>query len=338
MLEEMDLSHRDLTDSDIQGLSKMRNLKKLNLDGNQLSDLTVLSGLTQLRSLSLGDNSSISDLSPLSGMVDLVNLTLPANSEISDLSPLSGMYQLKTLNMSGNNKAFSLIEDITPLSELSQLELLVLSVQSLNDLSPLSNLTSLRELRLYGAVSISDLSPLSGMKNLEIIEMPQNQANSYLGTDLSALGNLRHLKEIHFNMDGLSDLTPLANLTELEELNIYGFEATYSSLEPLRDLKKLRVLILPRRMESANQQNWCSLDVVAELPNLQEVRLDGDVSDLSPFSGLKDIRDITLYNGYLMTDLSPLSELPNLQTLTIYGHSEQLDYSILDHVPIINLD
>ena len=338
-LEELDLSYQDLTDSDIQGLSEMTNLKKLNLDGNQLSDLTALAGLTQLQSLSLGENGAVTDLSPLSGMVELVNLTLPANAEISDLSPLAGMQQLRSLNMSsGLGESLSLIEDISPLSELSHLESLTLAVRSLNDLSSLSGLTNLRELRLFGAISISDLSPLSGMSNLEILELPSNEANAYLGTDLNALENLHHLKEIHFNMDGLEDLAPLANLTELEELDIYGFEASYDSLEPLRNLAKLRVLVLPRRLASANQQDWCSLEVVAQFPDLQEARLDGDVSDLSPFRSLKNLRSLTLYNGYLMTDLSPLSELPNLQTLTIYGHSEQLDYSSLDHVPILNLD
>ena len=338
-LEELDLSYQDLTDSDIQGLSEMTNLKKLNLDGNQLSDLTALAGVTQLQSLSLGENGAVTDLSPLSGMVELVNLTLPANAEISDLSPLAGMQQLRSLNMSsGLGESLSLIEDISPLSELSHLESLTLAVRSLNDLSSLSGLTNLRELRLFGAISISDLSPLSGMSNLEILELPSNEANAYLGTDLNALENLHHLKEIHFNMDGLEDLAPLANLTELEELDIYGFEASYDSLEPLRNLAKLRVLVLPRRLASANQQDWCSLEVVAQFPDLQEARLDGDVSDLSPFRSLKNLRSLTLYNGYLMTDLSPLSELPNLQTLTIYGHSEQLDYSSLDHVPILNLD
>ena len=77
-------------------------------------------------------------------------------------------------------------------------------------------------------------------------------------------------------MDGLEDLAPLANLTELEELDIYGFEASYDSLEPLRNLAKLRVpWSCPGRLASANQQDWCSLEVVAQFPDLQELGWTG---------------------------------------------------------------
>ena len=338
-LTELDLSHQELTDTDIQALAEMTSLQSLNLNETMISDLTPLAGLTHLKALYLGGNNALTDLSPLENLTELNELLLPAQAELSDLTPLSGMTQLRNLGMSdGVNDSLSKIEDIAPLSGLTQLEELTMAVRSLTDLSPLAGLTHLKTLRLYGAISISDLSPLSGMKALEVLQLTNNHANSYVGTDLNALQPLTHLKTIRLNVDGLTDLSPLAGLTELEELNMYGFEGTYSSLEPLRELTALRVLVLPRRSDAANRQHRCSLNLLAGFTDLEEVRLDGDTSDLSPLSGLTKLRTLTLYNGYLMTDLSPLSQLTNLQTLTIYGHADDLDYSPVSHVPNLILE
>ena len=273
-LKELDLSNQGLTDADILPLAEMTNLQSLNLNKNEISDLTPLSGLKELKALQLDGNNGLVDLSPLGNLTELNELLLPAQAELSDLSPLSAMTQLRRLEMAdGVGDSLSKIEDITPLSGMTQLEGLTLAVRSLTDLSPLAGLTHLKTLRLYGAISISDLSPLSGMEELEVLQFTNNHANSYVGTDLNVLKQLTHLKTIRLNMDGLTDLSPLTNLTELEVLDIYGFEGTYSSLEPLRGLTGLRVLVLPRRSDAANRQQRCSLDLLAGFTNLEEARL-----------------------------------------------------------------
>ena len=74
--------------SDISALSGLTNLKTLYLNSNSVSDISALSGLTNLGDLSLDDN-SISDISVLSTLTNLTGLHLDGNS-ISDLSPLVG--------------------------------------------------------------------------------------------------------------------------------------------------------------------------------------------------------------------------------------------------------
>ena len=78
----------------------MSNLKELQLDGNQITDLTPLAGLTGLETLHLGGseggNESLQDLSPLSGLTNLKELYLPASS-LNDLSPLAGLTGLERL-------------------------------------------------------------------------------------------------------------------------------------------------------------------------------------------------------------------------------------------------
>ena len=76
-------------------------LKRLDLDGNLISDLSPMASLTNLTSLSLSDN-NISDISPLSGLTDLTYLELNYNP-ISDIFPLLGLTDLTYLNLSNNS-------------------------------------------------------------------------------------------------------------------------------------------------------------------------------------------------------------------------------------------
>jgi len=96
------------------------NTVMLHLAGNQISDISPLKHLTNLRELFLEDN-QISDISPLSSLKNLELLVLSRNP-ISDVSPLSAMTSLEFLRLSG-----SLISDVLPLSNLVNLQLVDLS-------------------------------------------------------------------------------------------------------------------------------------------------------------------------------------------------------------------
>jgi Leucine-rich repeat (LRR) protein len=114
-----DLTHLWLTGnqiSDLSPLSGLTNLRELYLSNNQISDLTPLSGLTNLRILSLGRN-QISDLAPLSGLTNLTNLWLDSN-QISDLTPLSGLTNLRTGSLSGLNLRNNPITDWSPVAHV----------------------------------------------------------------------------------------------------------------------------------------------------------------------------------------------------------------------------
>ena len=64
---------------------------------NQISDITPLAGLTQLRSLALGNN-HIRDVSPLAGLLNLRTVQLLGNP-IEDTSPLSSLENLKDVDI-----------------------------------------------------------------------------------------------------------------------------------------------------------------------------------------------------------------------------------------------
>ena len=163
------LEARNTNISDLTGLEHAHNLQRLDFSGdwvsgtgltnsNEVSNVSLLSGLTQLTSLDLGGN-NVSDISPLAGLTNLKSLFLGGNS-VSDISTLADLTKLTQLELGGNN-----ISDISPLAELTNLTLLFLGGNSVSDISAVANLAKLTRLDL-GYNNISDISVLSSLTNL----------------------------------------------------------------------------------------------------------------------------------------------------------------------------
>lgn len=96
----LDLAYNKL--SDIDALSGMYDLKTLNLSYNLLSSVTALKNCTSLTSLNLSNNLNLSDVSPLSGLTDVTELLLHSDSSqsaLSDISCIRDMKDLKTLRV-----------------------------------------------------------------------------------------------------------------------------------------------------------------------------------------------------------------------------------------------
>ena len=132
---EIDLSNRNLTNGAIVPLQYLTNLEILDLGGNQISDLTPLSNLTNLTQLKVYDNSRIRDLTPLSDLANLTRLSLYYN-QISDLTPLSKLTKLEWLELSGNQ-----ISDLKPLENLTNLKWLGVKNNLIEDWSPVAHIS-----------------------------------------------------------------------------------------------------------------------------------------------------------------------------------------------------
>jgi len=127
-------------------LQKIKDAKEsgatyLDLQNNNISDITPLAGLTNLERLDLRVN-NISELTPLAGLTNLTSLLLWGNN-ISDITPLAGLANLTELDLKVNN-----ISDLTPLAGLTDLDYLYLSANNISDITPLAGLTNLTELEL----------------------------------------------------------------------------------------------------------------------------------------------------------------------------------------------
>ncbi|EHT9627766.1 leucine-rich repeat domain-containing protein [Listeria monocytogenes] len=175
----------------LSGMENLTNLGFLDLEDNQISDISPLSNLTNLRTLWI-DNNQISDISPLSNLTNLSYLDL-ANNQISDISSLANLTNLSSLYLANNQ-----ISDISLLSNLTNLSYLDLDNIQISDISPLSNLTNLSYLYLNNN-QISDISPLSNLTNLSYLYLNNNQIS-----DISSLANLTNLRWLGLDRQDIS--------------------------------------------------------------------------------------------------------------------------------------
>ena len=138
---------------DISALKYFTNLGELLMGGNEISDLRPIAGLINIMSLGIGDCLA-TDLSPLSGMTQMKVLTMSRGNQLENLNALSAMTSLEQLEA----KEIGLT-DISALAKLTSIWELQLSGNRITDISPLSGLTGLKTLLLSGN-QISDYHPL----------------------------------------------------------------------------------------------------------------------------------------------------------------------------------
>jgi len=146
----------------LEDLKLFPNLKGLDLKQNQLTDISVLSNLTQLGGLDLRSN-NISDISSLAGLTNLNTLYLN-NNQITDISALSDMSQLRKLIL-----GFNSIEDISSLQGLTDLEELSIPGNKVKSLSPLVNNAGVGagDFIILGGNCLNDLQDASDVATLE---------------------------------------------------------------------------------------------------------------------------------------------------------------------------
>jgi internalin A len=86
--------------TDISALSGMTEMRDLKLFGNNITDISALSDMTMMEDLWLQGN-QITDISALSGMTaGLYRLYLDEN-RITDVKPIAGMTKLTSLKLAG---------------------------------------------------------------------------------------------------------------------------------------------------------------------------------------------------------------------------------------------
>ncbi|HEX5443252.1 MAG TPA: leucine-rich repeat domain-containing protein [Pirellulales bacterium] len=118
-----------------------------------------------------------------------------------------------------------------------------------------------------------------------------------------------HEKSLSIHGDGVVDLTPLAELPDLESLELScGDISDYRPLASLLNLKRL-VLISDQHSD---------LRPLAALQNLETLSVtDGRVTDLSPLAGLGRLRELSFHFCSQLSNLGPLENLAELKRLTL---------------------
>ncbi len=233
-----DLQILDLNNNQINDLSNVSNLPSslttILLNTNQIATLSSqdsFSHLINLESLQLGDN-QISDISSLAGLPNSISQLLLFNNQITDLSALAGLTSLTELQLYMNTD----LTDITPLANLTNLQKLYISDTKVTTVTSLKKLVNLTELWLHYN-QIQSINGLEDMTKLTLLTLNQNQIH-----DISPLKAVTNLTILDLYTNEITDITPLQNMTELQTLTLHDNQI--SDISALADKTELISLTL----------------------------------------------------------------------------------------------
>ncbi len=136
----------------LEGLQNCKALMKIDLEKNEIVDLSPLKELKHLQYIDVASN-KIEKLDPISGLVQSQYLQLSKNS-IADLSPLRDMSNLRSLYLSENQ-----IKSLEPVAGLKKVWTLDISGNPIEDTAPIGQMKGLDSINLKGC----------GIKSLEFV-------------------------------------------------------------------------------------------------------------------------------------------------------------------------
>ena len=200
------------------GLENAVNLEKLDLNENEISDLSPIAKLNKLTKLSLIRN-RISNLQPLSELTNLEYLDLYAN-KIVDISPLAKLTNLKHLDLHNNNDQTGDpvhptisggIKDISVVKNLTKLEMLSLGSNNITDITPIKNLTNIKDLVLAG----NHISDYSGLEQYIADRVAKQQEGE--GSVSFAGQRINYDKTVDVSGSTVSVESPFKGINELGE-------------------------------------------------------------------------------------------------------------------------
>lgn len=234
----------------IKGLEYAKNLKKLKLNENEISDISPLENLTKLEYLEIQRN-RIVDINPLKNLTNLKFLKL-YNNLIEDVTPLSNLTNLTGLDLHynvtvGGDESHKIISkgitDISALKNLKKLEFLDISANRIEDISILKNFDKIKDLDFSG----NRVKNYEGLGNY-IAERLGKALNEGIGSiqfsgqtiDFGSTVEVKE-KEVNFTtpFKGTKELgNSLAQVFEADEpLNIFGkIESNVEGIDASYDL------------------------------------------------------------------------------------------------------
>lgn len=233
---------------------------KLNLSNQEISDLSHIEGLDQLKSIEVLElnGNNISEIKHLDNLTNLKVLDL-SNNKISSIQGLNNLKKLRELNLNSNE-----IEIISGLDDLGGLQRLFLENNRISEIKGIIALKSLRKLRL-GNNMIERIQEVHFLLNLRELCLNDNSITHI--ANLDALANLEILK---LERNQISKITGLKNLEKLKSLRIKDNPIPESNLDQLGGLNPLGYAIDPQKFVQ-----YCKKEISLETkpkprPNLRE--------------------------------------------------------------------
>lgn len=212
-LEYLDLSKRGLTNSDIQDLRYCKNLVELNLNYNEITDLSCLSELVNLQKIHFNGNYYITDINFVENMTNLTSIS-GEYTEVDDISVLSDKYSLKSVFFGDSN-----VTDISPIEGADKLEKVGFNRCNIENIDALSEKTQLEMVCLTGC-GLKSIEPLSNSKRLKYVYLGMNRL-----TDISALSGC-FLTDLYVEYNYISSVNCFENIAVMDYLKVLnsGFD------------------------------------------------------------------------------------------------------------------
>lgn len=154
----------------LDDLTRLRNLRRISLVYQNITDLTPLAQLPYLEWVELHHN-PIEDVSPLSQVPSLVNLGL-FDTQVSDLTALSSCPRLSVVDV-----GFTHVTSTAAFDGLDALQKIAIRKAPLQSLAHIETHPMLEEIYLSETLLL-DLSPLLQLPRLRVVEVSENMRSA----------------------------------------------------------------------------------------------------------------------------------------------------------------
>jgi Leucine-rich repeat (LRR) protein len=324
-------------------LHQIINMQELDLSGNgHLQDLIPVSRLTNLRSLNIA-NTEINFLQPIQGLSDLESLDIQ-HTYIKSIDALKEMTNLRQLNISSTP-----VTDLTPLANDKSIEVIVADSTTIGDMQVRTLKEHQRQVHVIyqtealanwwneldpiwqaifrNAIGIQSETP-NALELQRVIDIQELE----IGTEfpivsLEPLKDFLWLERLTINNQSVRDIAPLANKEYLVELNAQN--NPISSLKPIEGSTMLELL-------NIENTQIADLGPLSKMNNLMTLNAGGTpVKSLKPLSNLQRLENLFVNNTDVRS-LSPIEGIASLKQLKIYNTKvraksvEQLQQKRLD--------
>ncbi|EEM24320.1 hypothetical protein bthur0001_4740 [Bacillus thuringiensis serovar tochigiensis BGSC 4Y1] len=310
--------------SDLTGIDRLNNVKLLWIGNNKINNVESISKMSNLIELEISD-SEIKDISPLSQLGNLQMLNLEENY-ISDISPLSTLTNLQEVNLGANE-----ISDVRPVEELGKRISIDIQRQKifLNEASvdeeikipvynlkgePLQNINLQSEGATLNNGFIKWNSP--GEKIYEF-KLDTNSTESKIRFNGTVIQNIVEKQKESQNV--ILDKTLQQHINK-ENLGRENLNAPITK-EDLLQIKKIEIF-----KEKGNEIK--DITGLEYMTNLEKLTLEGvGLKNIEFISNLKQLNNVNVSHNQI-EDITPLSSLENLQWLNLTGNRIK-DVSVL---------
>jgi hypothetical protein len=310
-------------------LSGFTALRELILSCVDCQDLSVLSGVNSLTSLTLDRCSQLTRLEGLQSSAGLVTLSVKGCPKLRDLSALSGMSQLRE-STKGSHMYVGLlldldhgIDDIGFLPGLKSAERITLHVSPLANLGVLAQNPSMRRVSLKLEAWDMDLSGLLHCEGLEVeCEAPGRHRWGYHFASLETL-------QIRGGQHDFSDLkAPLLTSLSLQKVALESMRGLSSCTR--MTLSDVEVGTLEGLGPVRSIRFWdCRVDNLHGLEQAQVESLDltrGTYRNLTPIGRIQTLRTLQLGSTVSTQSAHELGACPQIRELEIQAYSGSLAF------------